>query len=92
MEYRSERGSAQANVVAVLGGKSAGEAALTQRHGLIINGHMDVVGVQRMNGPFRLRSGGDQVFARGAADITSGPRVPGSTPRLHWTSCGMATR
>lgn len=60
------------NVVAVLDGKSAGEQALTQRHGLIINGHMDVVGVQGMTDPFTPRIEGDRVFARGAADMKCG--------------------
>lgn len=60
------------NVVAVMGGGASSEKALTQRHGLIINGHTDVVGVQGMIDPFRPRVEGDEVFARGAADMKNG--------------------
>lgn len=60
------------NVVAVMGGKAPGEKALTGRHGLIINGHMDVVGVQGMTDPFKPRVEGDKVYGRGAADMKNG--------------------
>jgi len=60
------------NVVAVLGGKIAGEQALDQRHGFMINGHIDVVGVQGMTDPFKPRVEGDRVYGRGASDMKNG--------------------
>jgi len=60
------------NVVAVLGGNIVGEQALDQRHGFMINGHIDVVGVQGMTDPFKPRVEGDRVYGRGAADMKNG--------------------
>lgn len=60
------------NVVAVMGSKASGEEGLTERHGLILNGHTDVVGVQGMADPFKPRVDGDKVYARGAADMKNG--------------------
>ncbi len=60
------------NVVAVWGGPISGDEALYQRHGLILNGHTDVVGVQGMADPFRARIEGDRIYGRGAGDMKGG--------------------
>lgn len=60
------------NVVAVWGGPTAGEAALDQRHGLLLNGHTDVVDVQGMTDPFTPRVEGDRIYGRGAGDMKGG--------------------
>ena len=60
------------NVAAAMGARATGENAFTERHGLIINGHTDVVGVQGMTDPFKPRVEGDTVYARGAADMKNG--------------------
>ncbi len=63
---------ARPNIVAVWGGQTSGEAALGQPHGLILNGHTDVVDVQGMTDPFTPRVDGDRVFGRGAGDMKGG--------------------
>ncbi len=57
------------NVVVVWGGPMRGDEALYQRHGLILNGHTDVVGVQGMTDPFTPRVEGDRIYGRGAGDM-----------------------
>jgi acetylornithine deacetylase len=50
------------NVVALVRGKSPGPAVL-------LNGHIDTVGIEGMPSPFSLRQEGDRLFGRGAYDM-----------------------
>ena len=52
----------RANVVAVIPGKK-------QKHGLLLNGHLDTVGVEGMSNPFDLKKDGDRLSGRGAYDM-----------------------
>ena len=54
--------AARANVVAVARGK-------TGRGALVLNGHIDTVGVEGMPAPFTLRREGDRLYGRGAYDM-----------------------
>lgn len=60
------------NIVAVWGGPASGEAALRRRHGVILNGHTDVVDVRGMTDPFTPRVDGDRIYGRGAGDMKGG--------------------
>src|SRR5574341_2114497 len=60
------------NVVAVSGGPVCGGEALCRRHGLILNGHTDVVEVQGMTDPFTPYVDGDRIYGRGAGDMKGG--------------------
>lgn len=57
-----ELGPARANVVAVVRGTGGGRA-------LMLNAHMDTVGVGGMNDPFTPHVEGDQLHGRGAFDM-----------------------
>jgi acetylornithine deacetylase len=52
----------RANIVALVRGKATGPAVL-------LNGHMDTVGVEGMPSPFVLRREGDRLYGRGAYDM-----------------------
>jgi len=52
----------RANVVALVRGKSSGAPVL-------LNGHIDTVGVEGMPSPFTLRQEGDRLYGRGAYDM-----------------------
>jgi acetylornithine deacetylase len=52
----------RANVVAFVRGKSPGPAVL-------LNGHLDTVGVEGMPSPFSLRQEGDRLYGRGTYDM-----------------------
>jgi acetylornithine deacetylase len=52
----------RANVVALVRGKSPGAPVL-------LNGHIDTVGVEGMASPFTLRQEGDRLYGRGAYDM-----------------------
>jgi acetylornithine deacetylase len=52
----------RANVVAVLQGSSRKES-------LLLNSHIDTVGVEGMDRPFTLRQEGDRLYGRGAYDM-----------------------
>lgn len=52
----------QANVVVLIPGTSPGAPVL-------LNGHIDTVGVEEMPSPFALRQEGDRLFGRGAYDM-----------------------
>jgi acetylornithine deacetylase len=52
----------RANVVALVRGKSPGSAVL-------LNGHLDTVGVEGMPSPFSLRQEGDRLYGRGTYDM-----------------------
>ena len=54
--------AARANVVAVARGKNG-------RESLVLNGHIDTVGVEGMPDPFTLRREGDRLYGRGAYDM-----------------------
>jgi len=54
--------AARANVVAVARGKD-------RRGSLVLNGHIDTVGVDGMPDPFTLRREGDRLYGRGAYDM-----------------------
>ncbi|MBI5580781.1 MAG: M20/M25/M40 family metallo-hydrolase [Deltaproteobacteria bacterium] len=54
--------AARANVVAVARGKDG-------RGSLVLNGHIDTVGVEGMPAPFTLRQEGDRLYGRGAYDM-----------------------
>jgi acetylornithine deacetylase len=54
--------SERANVVALVPGKSSGPA-------MLLNGHIDTVGVEGMASPFALRQEGDRLYGRGAYDM-----------------------
>ena len=54
--------AARANVVAVARGKNG-------RGSLVLNGHIDTVGVEGMPAPFTLRREGDRLYGRGAYDM-----------------------
>ncbi len=58
----------RANVVALARGKSPGPAVL-------LNGHIDTVGVEGMPSPFGLRQEGDRLYGRGAYDMKGGVAV-----------------
>jgi acetylornithine deacetylase len=52
----------RANVVALVPGNSSGPAVL-------LNGHIDTVGVEGMPSPFTLRQEGDRLYGRGVYDM-----------------------
>lgn len=52
----------RANVVAVVPG-------MDRKHSLLLNGHLDTVGIDDMAEPFRLRQEGDRLYGRGAYDM-----------------------
>jgi len=60
--------AARANVVAVARGKD-------RRRSLLLNGHIDTVGVEEMLAPFTLRREGDRLYGRGAYDMKGGVAV-----------------
>jgi acetylornithine deacetylase len=60
------------NVIVVWGGPDAGDVAFSARHGLLLNGHMDVVDVEGMRDPFTPRREGDRLYGRGAGDMKGG--------------------
>ncbi|MEJ2286546.1 MAG: M20/M25/M40 family metallo-hydrolase [Desulfobacterales bacterium] len=55
-------GCNQSNVVAVLPGKD-------RHRSLLLNAHLDTVGVDGMDDPFTLKREGDRLFGRGAYDM-----------------------
>jgi acetylornithine deacetylase len=50
------------NVIAVISGTNPTKS-------LLLNGHLDTVGVEGMDDPFRLRQEGDRLYGRGAYDM-----------------------
>jgi acetylornithine deacetylase len=52
----------QSNVVAVVPGKD-------RRHSILLNAHLDTVGVDGMDEPFTLRREGDKLYGRGTYDM-----------------------
>ena len=50
------------NVIAVVSGANPGKS-------LLLNGHLDTVGVEGMDDPFILRQEGDRLYGRGAYDM-----------------------
>lgn len=50
------------NVVAIIPG-------IDRNGSLLLNGHLDTVGVESMDAPFRLRQEGDKLYGRGAYDM-----------------------
>jgi acetylornithine deacetylase len=60
------------NVIAISGGPVSGDAAFGLRHGLLLNGHTDVVDVLGMTDPFTPRVQGDRIYGRGAGDMKGG--------------------
>ena len=52
----------RANVVALVHGKKPGPA-------LLLNGHIDTVGIEGMPSPFTLRQEGDRLYGRGTYDM-----------------------
>jgi len=61
VELQRVRGE-RANVVACVRGKSFGPPVL-------LNGHLDTVGIEGMPSPFNLRQEGDRLYGRGAYDM-----------------------
>ena len=55
-------GENQNNVVAIIPGKK-------RNRSLLLNAHLDTVGVDGMNGPFTLRRDGDKLYGRGTYDM-----------------------
>ena len=55
-------GNNQTNVVALIPGKM-------RNCSLLLNAHLDTVGVDGMNGPFTLRRDGDKLYGRGSYDM-----------------------
>lgn len=60
--------AARASVVGVVRGKS-------RRESIVLNGHIDTVGVEGMNSPFALRREGDRIYGRGSYDMKGGVAV-----------------
>lgn len=60
--------SDRCNVIAVLNGTNPDYI-------LLLNGHLDTVGVEGMNDPFTLRQEGDKLFGRGTYDMLAGCAV-----------------
>ena len=60
--------AARASVVGRVRGRSGGES-------LILNGHIDTVGVEGMETPFALRQEGDRLYGRGVYDMKGGVAV-----------------
>jgi acetylornithine deacetylase len=50
------------NVIARISGANRGQS-------LLLNGHLDTVGVEGMDDPFILRQAGDRLYGRGANDM-----------------------
>jgi acetylornithine deacetylase len=65
---RQELGGGRANVAARVPGR-------TDRPALVLNGHLDTVGVEGMAAPFVLRRAGDRLSGRGAYDMKGGVAV-----------------
>ena len=61
----------RANVIGLLP-SCGGEPAFQVRHGLMLNGHLDTVGVEGMQEPFSAKSEGDRVYGRGSNDCKAG--------------------
>jgi acetylornithine deacetylase len=55
-------GSKRSNVVAIIPGKD-------HTSSLLLNAHLDTVGVEDMDDPFKLRREGDRLYGRGAYDM-----------------------
>ncbi|MFO7707483.1 MAG: M20/M25/M40 family metallo-hydrolase [Desulfobacterales bacterium] len=60
--------AARASVVGVVRGK-------TRRGSIVLNGHIDTVGVEGMDSPFALCREGDRLYGRGAYDMKGGMAV-----------------
>jgi acetylornithine deacetylase len=60
-----QAGSGRFNAIGVLRGRGCGRA-------LMLNGHLDTVGVAGMEEPFAARMEGDRLFGRGAQDMKGG--------------------
>jgi acetylornithine deacetylase len=60
--------AARASVVGVVRGKA-------HRESIVLNGHVDTVGVEGMDSPFVLRREGDRLYGRGAYDMKGGVAV-----------------
>ncbi|MCU0561766.1 MAG: M20/M25/M40 family metallo-hydrolase [Desulfobacterales bacterium] len=60
--------AARASVVGVVRGRPG-------RESMILNGHIDTVGVEGMEAPFALRREGDRLYGRGAYDMKGGVAV-----------------
>jgi acetylornithine deacetylase len=60
--------AARASVVGVVRGK-------TGRESIVLNGHIDTVGVEGMDSPFALRREADRLYGRGAYDMKGGVAV-----------------
>lgn len=56
------------NIVCTIPGSNKGS-------GIMINGHVDVVGIEGMDHPFSLRKEGDKFFGRGAYDMKGGVAI-----------------
>lgn len=52
----------RANVVATISGRNSGRS-------LLLNAHLDTVGVEGMENPFQLKRDGDRLYGRGAYDM-----------------------
>ena len=61
-------GATCVSVAAVVRGQGGGEA-------IVLNGHIDTVGVEGMDAPFALRRDGDRLYGRGAYDMKGGVAV-----------------
>lgn len=61
-------GAACVSVAAVVQGKGGGEP-------IVLNGHLDTVGVEGMDAPFALRQEGDRLYGRGVYDMKGGVAV-----------------
>jgi len=61
-------GAACASVAAVVRGQGGGES-------IVLNGHIDTVGVEGLDSPFALRQEGDRLYGRGVYDMKGGVAV-----------------
>ena len=68
-----EAAPGRANVVAVVRGR--GEAPP-----LLLNAHVDTVGVEGMDAPFTLRRDGDRLYGRGAYDMKGSASMTAALP------------
>ncbi len=60
--------AARASVVGVVRGRAG-------RESVVLNGHIDTVGVEGMDSPFCLRQAGDRLYGRGVYDMKGGVAV-----------------